>query len=187
MIKTWWKSYFRKPGLRVFWIVPQTDLERILPLKADPAPANQVRVLVGRADIMRPKFEQQMIADLGTKAFEKYHYDRFLMPYRNRLQQLVKEPVFQKFDTENLTNVQLIIEAKKGTSLQGEGFYLSSGSEVKLQHLKLSGSWEIISKDQLKIGETVFLLDPKTGILTAKATADPAYDTYEIKLPRALN
>lgn len=72
MIKTWWKSYFNKPGLRVFWVVPQTDLERILPLAVDPEPANQVRVLVGRADIMRPKFEQQMIADLGTHQFSKY-------------------------------------------------------------------------------------------------------------------
>jgi hypothetical protein len=187
MIKTWWKSYFRKPGLRVFWIVPQTDLERILPLKADPAPANQVRVLVGRADIMRPKFEQQMIADLGTKAFSIYQQDRFLTPYTNRLRQLVKEPVFQKFDTENLTDMQLVIEAKKDKSSQGEGFYLSANSDVKLQHLKLSGAWKIIGENQLKIGEAVFLLDPKTGILTAKSIADLAYDTYEIKLPRALN
>ena len=187
MIKTWWKSYFNKPGLRVFWIVPQTDLEKILPLKADPAPANQVRVLVGRADIMRPKFEQQMIAALGTKAFYQYQQDRFIMPYTNRLKQLVKEPVFQKFDAENLTGTHLNIAAKKGDSVMGEGFYLSTDSEVKLQHLKLTGAWKIISDDQLKIGETIFKLDPKMGILTAKATADPAYDTYEIQLPRALN
>jgi hypothetical protein len=187
MIKTWWKSYFKKPGLRVFWVVPQTDLQRILPLKADPAPANQVRVLVGRADVMRPKFEQQMIADLGLKVFSKYQGDRFLTPYLNRLQQLVKEPVFQRFDKENLTDIPLTIYAKKGNSLQGDGFYLSENSQVKLQHLKLSGAWAIVSKNELKIGDTVFLLDAKTGILTAKATADPAFDTYEIQLPRALN
>jgi len=34
MIKTWWKSSFKKLGLRVIWVVPQTDLERILPLQA---------------------------------------------------------------------------------------------------------------------------------------------------------
>jgi hypothetical protein len=187
MIKTWWKSYFNKPGLRVFWIVPQTDLERILPLKADPAPANQVRVLVGRADIMRPKFEQQMIAALGTKAFYQYEQDRFILPYTNRLKQLVKKPVFQKFDVENLTGTNLNIAGKKGDSVMGEGFYLSIDSEVKLQHLKLTGAWKIISDNKLKIGETIFKLDPEKGILTAKATADPAYDTYEIQLPRALN
>lgn len=187
MIKTWWKSYFNKPGLRVFWIVPQTDLEKILPLKADPAPANQVRVLVGRADIMRPKFEQQMIADLGTKAFQKYYEDRFIGPYTNRLRQLVKKPVYQKFDAENLVGSQLMITAKKGSSALGEGFYLATESEVKLQHLKLTGAWKIIGENQLKIGDTVFVLDRENGILTAQATADSNFDTYEIQLPRALN
>jgi hypothetical protein len=57
----------------------------------------------------------------------------------------------------------------------------------KLRHLKLSVAWKIISENQLTIGETVFALNPKTGILTAKSTADPEYDTYEIKLPRVLN
>ncbi len=186
MIKTWWKSYFSKPGLRVFWIVPQTDLEKILPLKANPAPANQVRVLVGRADIMRPKLEQKMIAALGTKTFDSYREDRFLKPYMNRLRQLVKKPVYQKFDTENLTNIQLMITAKKGSSAQGEGFYLRKDSKVKLQHLNLAGAWKIISENELKIGETVFQLDPDKGLLTAKSTADSAYDTYEIQLPSAL-
>jgi hypothetical protein len=187
MIKTWWKSYFNKPGLRVFWVVTQTDLERILPLAVDPAPANQIRVLVGRADIMRPKFEQQMIADLGTHQFSKYQQDRFILPYMNRLAQLVKKPVYQRFDAVNIASASLMISAKKGTSQQGEGLYLSTGNDVKLQHLQLSGAWEITGKNQLKIGETVFLLDPTKGILTAKATDDPAYDTYEIQLPRVLN
>lgn len=99
----------------------------------------------------------------------------------------MKKPVYQRFDAANLANASLMISAKKGTSQQGEGLYLSTGNEVKLQHLQLSGAWEITGENQLKIGETVFLLDPTNGVLTAKATDDPAYDTYEIQLPRILN
>ncbi len=65
--------------------------------------------------------------------------------------------------------------------------YLSAGNEVKLKSFKLSGLWEITGEDQLKIGSTVFHLDSEKGLLTAKATSDPNYDTYQIQLPRALN
>ncbi len=186
MVKTWWKSYFDKTGLRVFWIVPQSDLEQVLPLQASPTPAKKVRVLVGRADIMRPQLEQQMIADLGTKAYHKYTADRFFPSYTNRLKQLVKEPVFQKFDEENLADSYQIITAKKGETEKRENIYLAGNHEIQLQHLKLSGKWQIIGNDQLKIGDTVFHLDAKTGMLTAKATDDPNYETYQIQLSKAL-
>jgi len=128
-----------------------------------------------------------MISDLGTHQFSKYNQDRFLLPYLDRLKQLVKVPVYQKFDKLNIANSLLTINAKKGTSIQGEGLRLYTGKDVKLQHLNLSGPWEISGKNELKIGETVFSLDSKTGILTAKATEDPDYDLYEIQLPKVLN
>lgn len=125
MVKTWWKSYFNKPGLRVFWVVPQYDLEQVLPLTLDPKPEKSVRVIVGRADVLRPKFEQAMVASLGTKNFSQYSQDRFYLPYKNRLEQLIKEPVFTKFDKDNLSHVYLQVTAKKGDSAQGENLYLN--------------------------------------------------------------
>ena len=187
MVKTWWKSYFEKDGLRVFWVVPQTDVERILPLTVTPKPENQVRVLVGRADVLRPKFEQEMITNLGTHAFRKYTSDRFYQPYRERLSQLIKSPVFQKFDKENIVNTHLKITGVKGDSKMGERLYLSDEKEVKLQHLQLGGKWEIIGDDQLKIGDTLFTLDPEKGLLTAKVDSEKNFDVYEIQLPKVLN
>ena len=187
MVKTWWKSYFEKSGLRVFWVVPQIDVERILPLTVTPKPENQVRVLVGRADVMRPKFEQRLIADLGTHQFNKYFKDRFYKPYRQRLTQLVKDPVFQKFDELNVVNAPLQITALKGSSKLGEGLRLIEGREVKLQHLKLNGVWELVSESELKIGEVLFTLDPQKGILSSDRSLDESYDRYEIQLPRVLN
>ena len=187
MVKTWWKSYFNKPGLRVFWVVPQVDLERILPLSVNPKPASQVRVLVGRADVLRPKFEQQMIAALGTHAFSSYRHDRFILPYMNRLRELVKKPVYQKFDQKNIIGASLMIYGKKGSSQRGEGFSLTKNNDVKLKRLKLAGPWEIVGEGELKIGDTLFTLDADRGVLTAMAPVEPDYDFYEIHLPKVLN
>lgn len=187
MVKTWWKSYFNHSGLRVFWVVPQVELERILPLSVDPKPANQVRVLVGRADVLRPKFEQQMIAALGTHEFQRFSSDRFYLPYKNRLEQLIKKPVYQKFDETNLVGAALMIYAKKGDSRVGVGLRLSKNNDVKVRSMKLGGEWEIVGEDQLKIGDTLFTLDSDKGILKAEASMEADYDCYEIHLPKVLN
>ncbi|MGJ8657795.1 MAG: hypothetical protein ACSHX6_15210 [Akkermansiaceae bacterium] len=185
MIKTWWKSYFNKSGLRVFWVVPQGDLERILPLSVDPKPASQVRVLVGRADVMRPKFEKRLIADLGTYRFKSYNEDRFIQPYMNRLRQLVKKPVYLSLDEHSLVYVDLKMSAKKGDSVEEENLRLYPGKAVTFKNLKLSGEWKVEGEDQLRIDETVFTLDPATGILAAEA--EGYFDSYEIQLPKVLN
>ncbi len=187
MIKTWWQSYFGQPGLRVFWVVPQGELEKTLPLTLSPAPEKQVRVLVGRADVMRPRLEKKMIAALGTHEFKKFQSDRFILPYTNRLKQLIKEPVYQKFDAKNIMHVSLMLTAKRGSSELGEGINLYENSVVKAQHLKLKGKWRVEGDDVLVIGDTHFKLDPKTGILTADAQQEGDYDVYEIQLPKVLN
>ena len=187
MVKTWWKSYFNKPGLRVFWVVPQYNLEQVLPLTLDPKPEKSVRVIVGRADVLRPKFEQAMVASIGTKKFSKYRQDRFYLPYKNRLEQLIKKPIFTKFDKDNLTHISLQVTAKKGASTQVESLYLSQNNDVKLQHLPLSGAWEIKDDNKLQIGEMLFTLDSSKGLLTATAPKGSSYDSYEIQLQRVLN
>ena len=68
MIQTWWHSYFQAPGLRVFWIVPEKKTNAILPLTVTPAPEETVRVLVGRSEILRPRFERIMMAHYKDRA-----------------------------------------------------------------------------------------------------------------------
>ena len=50
MLNTWKASYFEKPGLRVFYIVPRQWVDYFLPLKLS-VPARVNRVIVGRIDI----------------------------------------------------------------------------------------------------------------------------------------
>jgi hypothetical protein len=53
MLNTWKASYFQKPGLRVFYIVPREWTDYFLPLEFS-VPARVTRVIVGRIDLQQP-------------------------------------------------------------------------------------------------------------------------------------
>jgi hypothetical protein len=52
MLETWKKSYFKSPGLRLFYIVPQQWIAHFLPLQIS-VPHELTRVLVGRVDLVQ--------------------------------------------------------------------------------------------------------------------------------------
>jgi hypothetical protein len=87
MLQTWWQSYFQKPGLRVFWIVPGTFTEKILPLAVEPAPKTTTRVLVGRAEILTPAFEKLLTEAKGATQWPPFN-DRYREAYAERVRQM---------------------------------------------------------------------------------------------------
>lgn len=96
MVQTWWHSYFSRPGLRVFWVVPAKDTEQILPLSVSPAPEKTVRTLVGRSEIIRPSMERKMVQEFLNKdpkksKWSRYLHDRFGPAYQQRVRQLTAE------------------------------------------------------------------------------------------------
>ncbi|MEO7933176.1 MAG: hypothetical protein ABIT76_08475 [Chthoniobacterales bacterium] len=88
MLQTWWQSYFQKPGLRVFWIVPGAFTESILPLRIQPAPKTITRVLVGRAEILTPEFERNLVKQKSDPNLYFWKNDRYLDAYVERVRQL---------------------------------------------------------------------------------------------------
>lgn len=60
MIDTWRSSWFREPGARLFYLVPQKLTDEIIPLTIEPAPDEIVRVLVGRMEILTPEAAQRL-------------------------------------------------------------------------------------------------------------------------------
>ncbi len=60
MLATWRDSWFEE-GLRVFYTLPRSETDAILPLEIDPAPAETVRVLVGRIEIVTPEREREIL------------------------------------------------------------------------------------------------------------------------------
>lgn len=95
MIKTWRDSWFEE-GLRVFYLLPRKTTDEILPVQIEPRPAELVRVLVGRAEVITPEMEKAVGQQIGLlsdpsprareaarKAIQKY--GRFSEPILKRL------------------------------------------------------------------------------------------------------
>jgi hypothetical protein len=84
MIETWSESYFEKPGLRLFWIVPRAFTDEILPLTVSPAPRKTERVIVGRSEILSPDFEKKLLKDFSRQT-NPWTEDRFYPAYAERV------------------------------------------------------------------------------------------------------
>ena len=59
MLKTWRNSWF-EPGMRVFYILPRSATDAVLPIEIDPRPEQLVRVLVGRTEVITPEMEKSV-------------------------------------------------------------------------------------------------------------------------------
>jgi len=80
MLETWKSSWFEE-GSRLIYIVPRPFVDSVLPLHINPAPANIVRVFVGRLELITPTTQQVvesafLTGDRSTLA----KYSRFLDP-----------------------------------------------------------------------------------------------------------
>jgi hypothetical protein len=65
MLNTWRDSWFEE-GLRVFYLMPRRTTDAILPITIDPPPAELVRVMVGRTELITPETEQN-VSELVSK------------------------------------------------------------------------------------------------------------------------
>ena len=89
MIETWRQSWFEE-GSRLFYVVPHDFLNAIVPLTINPAPAQTVRVFVGRLELVTPATAQAVERILTT------HDIRGLQKYRRFL-----EPILEELKAEN--------------------------------------------------------------------------------------
>lgn len=60
LLNTWEASYFKSPGLRVFFLVPREWTDFYLPLKIS-QPADINRVMVGRIELVTPQQRQSLL------------------------------------------------------------------------------------------------------------------------------
>ena len=80
MVETWRSSWFEE-GSRLFYIVPRTFVDGVLPLTIQPAPAQTARVFVGRLELITPATERAVERALnkGDSTTSKL-FGRFLEP-----------------------------------------------------------------------------------------------------------
>jgi len=85
MIETWRDSWFEE-GMRVFYLVPRTLVDRELPLSILPAPAKIARVFVGREEILSPYMRDRLATALAagnTQTLDRL--GRFLAPFMQQV------------------------------------------------------------------------------------------------------
>jgi hypothetical protein len=64
MVRTWRDSWFEEEGVRVIYTLPRAWTDETLPLTLQPPPREVVRVMVGRAEIIAPTTEWQMLKQI---------------------------------------------------------------------------------------------------------------------------
>ena len=80
MVQTWRDSWFEE-GSRLFYIVPSSFVDAILPLSITPAPEQVVRVFVGRLELISPATQTAVSAALAANdKVTLAKYGRFLQP-----------------------------------------------------------------------------------------------------------
>jgi hypothetical protein len=118
MVNTWRDSWFDEQGLRVLYLLPRAWTDRVLPLTLDPQPREVVRVMVGRAEVITPAMEWQLLkqiiryseADTATREqvildTRKLGLGRFAEPTTRRLMSKLSSGEFSKFSLQLLEAV----------------------------------------------------------------------------------
>ncbi len=88
MLQTWWRSYFERPGLRAFWIVPEQFTSTVLPLTVEPPPQQQTRVLVGRSELLKPSFERDLVGQFTQADQNPWQTDQYFLAFQARVNAL---------------------------------------------------------------------------------------------------
>ncbi|HXB71348.1 MAG TPA: hypothetical protein VNY05_24140 [Candidatus Acidoferrales bacterium] len=97
MIETWRDSWFEE-GMRVFYLVPRANVDAMLPLKINPAPATTERVFVGRVELLSPHLRQTIRMALAANDIPALaKCGRFLEPFLNQLNPLFVSPAARSF------------------------------------------------------------------------------------------
>jgi hypothetical protein len=113
MVKTWDDSWFAEQGLRVLYTLPGAWTDRILPLTLEPKPREVVRVMMGRAELITPEMEWELMKQVArfthkdenirSRAIEDARnlgLGRFLEPATRRLIGKMPSPEFSQVSWE---------------------------------------------------------------------------------------
>ncbi len=90
MVNTWENGYLKVPGLRLLYILPQAEVDDILPLSFSPAPTNLVRSFVARMEILLDTEEARILEEIraAQNTFKVDQLGRFAEPILRRVRDL---------------------------------------------------------------------------------------------------
>jgi len=110
MFETWRDSWFEE-GSRLLYVVPRQFVDSVLPLSISPAPAQTVRVFVGRLELVTPATQRAVEQALATRDQATLaRYNRFLVPILENMiageKNVTKKAQLSDY-LKNLSNMQL--------------------------------------------------------------------------------
>ncbi len=102
MVATWSRQWFRTPGQRVLYLMPQRWTDEMIPLRVEPAPDAVVRTVVIRVETITPELEAEDVAkardlDGASSASAERHFlelGRFAEPRLRRALALLGQPAY---------------------------------------------------------------------------------------------
>lgn len=109
MVATWRDSWFGEEGVRVLYTLPRGWTEQTLPLEIVPRPSEIVRVMVGRAELLPPSKEWQLLKQIvrfseqdpaaraqAVEAARQLGLGRFMEPAVRHLAKLIPSREFSQ-------------------------------------------------------------------------------------------
>ncbi|HEX4170175.1 MAG TPA: hypothetical protein VHZ55_32315 [Bryobacteraceae bacterium] len=104
MVETWRNSWFEE-GLRIFYILPRSAVDALLPISILPAPEQLTRVFVGRVELLSPAMKEEIGAALtsGDVAVLR-KYGRFLNAFLREMSVGSSEPPMSEQSRQFLQN-----------------------------------------------------------------------------------
>jgi hypothetical protein len=100
MLDTWQDSWFEE-GMRIFYIVPRSTVDSVLPLTITPEPAATSRVFVGRVELLSPAVRQTITAALAAGDVDTLaKFGRFLNPFLEQInspQPMAQSPLISQY------------------------------------------------------------------------------------------
>ena len=110
MVQTWRDSWFEE-GMRVFYILPRSKVDAVLPISIHPAAAQLVRVFVGRVELLSPPMRNEISAALTSGDLPVLKkYGRFLNAFLSEMSVPMSERARQFIDNAYQQNV---VESQK--------------------------------------------------------------------------
>lgn len=120
MLDTWENGYLKVPGLRLLYILPQFEVDDVLPLTMTPAPDKLVRSFVARIEVMLDMEERDLVKQIDTEgtAFKFANLGRFAEPKLRRAREVAQGMTKLKAETRPLID-SLILQASQAPSAPG--------------------------------------------------------------------
>jgi hypothetical protein len=86
MVETWHDSWFEE-GARLFYVLPQGFVDKVLPLEIAPAPGATSRVFVGRIELLSKNVEETLTSAMNRGDVETLtRFGRFLQTFVGQMQ-----------------------------------------------------------------------------------------------------